>query len=184
MKNRMNQLSIVAGLVCFGFVVIANAGPYAYERPLPRTAAPSGGMMNVHTASPPMLQKAQESSARAVVNYATNKSNLDANARATLDNLLAQGSATASYGMGSQAVVINANVVGHTDSRGSRSSNQALSVSRANGVGSYLSIGGVHPSKINSSGQGESSPIASNRTRTGRAQNRRTEVDLLIARNR
>ncbi len=70
-------------------------------------------------------------------------------------------------------------VTGHADSRGRDSYNQALSERRANSVKDYLVGQGVDSSAISATGLGESSPVASNKTASGRQQNRR--VDLTIS---
>lgn len=70
------------------------------------------------------------------------------------------------------------NVAGYTDSTGSDSYNQRLSERRADAVASYLRQGGVQAGRINTVGYGESNPIASNDTESGRAQNRRVEITL------
>ncbi len=67
-------------------------------------------------------------------------------------------------------------VIGHTDSRGSEESNLELSRRRAQSVAEELVSAGVSPSRITTFGRGESSPIASNDTPEGRAQNRRVEI--------
>ena len=69
-------------------------------------------------------------------------------------------------------------VVGHTDSTGSESSNQPLSLERAQAVRGYLVNRGVPSSRISVEGRGEREPVGSNDTETGRAQNRRVEVLL------
>ena len=69
-------------------------------------------------------------------------------------------------------------VEGHTDSVGRASSNMKLSQKRAEAVVSYLKSHGVK-SKMNAKGYGETKPIASNRTRAGRAKNRRVEINLV-----
>lgn len=66
-------------------------------------------------------------------------------------------------------------VEGHTDSTGSDSYNRDLSQRRAQAVANYLSSQGVS-GRINAVGKGESSPVASNDTSSGRAKNRRVEV--------
>jgi outer membrane protein OmpA-like peptidoglycan-associated protein len=66
-------------------------------------------------------------------------------------------------------------VEGHTDSSGSSDFNLQLSQRRANAVKSRLVLNGVDASAIEAVGFGESSPIASNETRKGRAENRRIE---------
>ncbi len=67
---------------------------------------------------------------------------------------------------------------GHTDSVGSAKLNQNLSETRAKAVLDYLVSKGVTAGRLSSKGYGEDTPIASNRTRAGRAQNRRVEVNL------
>ena len=69
-------------------------------------------------------------------------------------------------------------IEGHTDSDGSTSSNQSLSVSRANSVAAILSANGVANNRLLISGAGESRPIASNATASGKAQNRRVELRI------
>lgn len=68
------------------------------------------------------------------------------------------------------------NIVGHTDSRGSESYNQKLSVQRANSVASYLAAQGLNRGVMNVAGRGESQPVASNKTKAGRAANRRVNI--------
>jgi len=70
------------------------------------------------------------------------------------------------------------NIEGHTDSQGSNKFNQALSQKRAQAVVDYLRNHGVN-STMNAVGYGEDKPIASNRTRAGRAKNRRVEINLV-----
>jgi len=67
-------------------------------------------------------------------------------------------------------------VQGHTDSVGSTSYNQRLSVRRANSVSGYLEDLGVRGSRIDAYGYGESRPKASNSTSNGRQLNRRVEI--------
>jgi outer membrane protein OmpA-like peptidoglycan-associated protein len=69
-------------------------------------------------------------------------------------------------------------IEGYTDSRGSSSANQSLSERRAQAVSDYLTSQGVPADRIRSLGKGESSPVASNTTSSGRAQNRRVEIVL------
>jgi outer membrane protein OmpA-like peptidoglycan-associated protein len=71
-------------------------------------------------------------------------------------------------------------VVGHTDGVGTTSYNQILSQQRAQSVASYLRSQGGQRQRFNVIGQGELSPIASNSTKEGRAQNRRVEITLTL----
>lgn len=77
-------------------------------------------------------------------------------------------------------------VAGHTDnvriaprSRNIYADNTALSFARARSVGRYL-MAALHlpPEKLNLTGSGEKSPVATNRTVAGRALNRRVEVKV------
>lgn len=70
-------------------------------------------------------------------------------------------------------------VAGHTDSSGSDRYNQLLSQQRAQSVSNHLIEFGVEPVRIDTVGYGETMPIASNNTESGRQQNRRVELTLL-----
>jgi outer membrane protein OmpA-like peptidoglycan-associated protein len=67
-------------------------------------------------------------------------------------------------------------IVGHTDSTGSDSVNEPLSVRRAESTRNYLASRGVSSNRIAVDGMGSRNPIADNATRTGRATNRRVEI--------
>jgi outer membrane protein OmpA-like peptidoglycan-associated protein len=69
-------------------------------------------------------------------------------------------------------------VEGHTDSDGSDTYNQQLSLQRATSVGTYLQSQGVNGQRIVTFGAGEVRPIASNATPDGKQQNRRVELRL------
>ena len=80
------------------------------------------------------------------------------------------------------ATVVDIDVIGHTDSDGSEEYNQALSIRRANAVKDFMVSEGIDASIIDVSGKGELSPIADNRTREGRALNRRVEIHVGVKR--
>ena len=67
-------------------------------------------------------------------------------------------------------------IVGHTDSIGSEGYNQKLSERRANSVAGFLSSKGMNRGVMQVSGRGESQPVASNKSKAGRAQNRRVDI--------
>ena len=71
------------------------------------------------------------------------------------------------------------NVAGHTDSVGSDSYNQKLSEQRASSVARYLQSRGVANQRLQTAGYGESRPVDSNETESGRANNRRVEITLV-----
>ncbi len=70
------------------------------------------------------------------------------------------------------------NIVGHTDSTGTRALNMRLSQQRADTVGSALITQGVAANRIRTSGVGPDQPVASNSSEAGKAQNRRVEITL------
>lgn len=71
-----------------------------------------------------------------------------------------------------------ANVIGHTDSTGTDAYNQKLSEKRAGTVKALFIKDGVNANRLTSSGEGEKIPVASNKTKEGRAENRRIEIEL------
>lgn len=103
------------------------------------------------------------------ITFATNSSDISSSFYSVLDSV---------------AVVLNeynqtyVDVIGHTDSTGSNELNQRLSEDRAASVARYLTSRNVVPERILTRGAGPSSPIASNATAEGRAQNRRVEIVL------
>jgi outer membrane protein OmpA-like peptidoglycan-associated protein len=69
-------------------------------------------------------------------------------------------------------------ISGHTDNSGSADYNMKLSQRRAEAVRDYLISIGADQNKIEVIGEGLNRPIADNRTKEGRAKNRRVEVEL------
>ncbi len=69
-------------------------------------------------------------------------------------------------------------VEGHTDSTGSDSYNQRLSEERAGSVAQYFINRRIMAQRLIVDGYGESRPIASNSTPSGREQNRRVEIRI------
>jgi outer membrane protein OmpA-like peptidoglycan-associated protein len=67
-------------------------------------------------------------------------------------------------------------VEGYTDSVGSEASNQLLSERRATSVRDYLTSAGIPAGSVTSKGLGETLPVATNDTASGRQQNRRVEL--------
>lgn len=65
---------------------------------------------------------------------------------------------------------------GHTDNTGSNAINEELSENRAEAVKSILLEQGVRPDQLVTQGYGESKPVASNTSNSGRAKNRRVEL--------
>ena len=103
----------------------------------------------------------------ASLNFGSGSTSLSDDDRAKLDSV---------------AIILNDNpslravVEGHTDSRGA--GNQRLSEERARAVVAYLVEIGIDPDRLSAIGFGESRPIASNETASGRSQNRRIEFNI------
>jgi outer membrane protein OmpA-like peptidoglycan-associated protein len=103
------------------------------------------------------------------VNFDFNKANIRPDAKPVLNEAIATLK---------QEGTISIIAEGYTDSKGTETYNQALSLRRANAVCDYLVAGGVSASRISVEGFGESKPVASNATADGRAQNRRVELHV------
>jgi OmpA-OmpF porin, OOP family len=69
--------------------------------------------------------------------------------------------------------------VGHTDSDGSDAFNQKLSVARAEAVKAYLVSKGIEKNRVYTEGKGEKQPVADNKTKEGKAKNRRVEIEVV-----
>ncbi len=68
------------------------------------------------------------------------------------------------------------NIVGHTDSTGTDTINNPLSVNRAASTRDYLAARGVGSNRISISGMGSHQPVADNNSEQGRGKNRRVEI--------
>lgn len=69
--------------------------------------------------------------------------------------------------------------IGHADSIGSDKYNMKLSLNRAESVKAYLVSKGVPANRIYTEGKGKRQPIASNKSKDGRAKNRRVEIEVV-----
>ena len=70
-------------------------------------------------------------------------------------------------------------ITGHTDSDGTAEHNKKLSGDRADSVKQYMVNKGVSEDRIETRGAGEDEPIADNKTKAGKQQNRRIEFKLI-----
>ncbi|MES2677135.1 MAG: OmpA family protein [Pseudomonadota bacterium] len=82
-----------------------------------------------------------------------------------------------------QKIIVDANnkqveIQGHASSEGNAKFNQVLSQKRAKSVANYLIKKGIAKDKIITKGYGSKMPIADNKTKAGRAKNRRVDIIL------
>ena len=103
------------------------------------------------------------------------KSVLKPEGRAKLDDLVSKMS-----GLNLEVII----AVGHTDSVGSDTYNQKLSIRRSEAVKSYLVSKGVEKNRVYTEGKGEKQPVADNKTAEGRAKNRRVEIEVVGTRGK
>lgn len=120
--------------------------------------------------APPPAPKYETMTLSAGALFDTNSATIKPAGKAELDALASK--------IGGVAKVSDIKIIGHTDSIGDASYNQQLSVRRATSVRDYLASKGVDKSLMSISGMGESQPVADNKTREGRAMNRRVEVSI------
>ncbi len=74
---------------------------------------------------------------------------------------------------------IRISINGHTDNIGGAGYNMELSERRAGSVTGYLIKAGIDQVRIESTGYGETMPVATNETEEGRALNRRIEFEII-----
>lgn len=72
-------------------------------------------------------------------------------------------------------------IVGHTDAVGDADYNYDLSQRRAQAAAQYLRSLGVSSARVETTGRGETEPVATNDTDYGRQQNRRVEVAIFAS---
>ena len=106
--------------------------------------------------------------------FATNKSNLSAEAKSNLKKF-----ADEMQDLSDTDITI----YGHTDNTGSAEVNERLSLQRANAVSAELQADGIAKSRITTEGKSFTMPVADNSTAEGRAQNRRVEVFISANQN-
>jgi outer membrane protein OmpA-like peptidoglycan-associated protein len=99
--------------------------------------------------------------------FATNSADIKPGFHSTMDKI---ADVVVRYGKTSLTVA------GHTDDVGAAQYNQSLSERRAHSVAQYLESKKVQPVRLAIVGKGESMPISSNTTESGRAENRRVEI--------
>ncbi|MGB8408414.1 MAG: OmpA family protein, partial [Gallionella sp.] len=71
-------------------------------------------------------------------------------------------------------------LIGYSDNTGNAKTNQRLSLARAESVKKFLVKKGVAASRISTRGEGAANFVADNKTKEGRAKNRRVEIHSVI----
>jgi outer membrane protein OmpA-like peptidoglycan-associated protein len=109
------------------------------------------------------------------VTFRVNSAVLSPEAKQQLDDFAAKATNAKAYTI---------EVAGHTDSTGSEAKNFRLSRSRADAVVQYLAVNHKIPLRrfVTPMGYGKTEAVADNTTSSGRAQNRRVEVKMLLNR--
>ena len=169
-KNGTNELCwrdaawtpATAAAGCDGALAAPAAAPAAAAPAAPAAAAPA--------AKPAAAPVANKVTYAADAFFDFDKAVLKPEGKAKLDDLA------------SKVKAINLEViiaVGHTDSVGSDAYNQKLSIRRAEAVKAYLVSKGIDKSRVYTEGKGEKQPVADNKTKEGRAKNRRVEIEVV-----
>ncbi len=107
--------------------------------------------------------------------FDVNKSVLKPDGKAKLDDLVSKMA-----GINLEVII----AVGHTDSDGSDALNNKLSISRAEAVKAYLAGKGVEKNRVYTEGKGKKQPVADNKTKEGKAKNRRVEIEVVGTRTK
>ncbi|OIN92108.1 MAG: hypothetical protein AUJ20_08790 [Comamonadaceae bacterium CG1_02_60_18] len=184
-KNGTNELCwrdanwtpATAAVGCDGAIVAPKAAP----APAP-AAAPAPAPAPVAAPAPqPAPAPVVAPAAPAKVTYAADaffafdKAVLKPEGKAKLDDLVGKVK-----GINLEVII----AVGHTDATGPDGYNQKLSVKRSEAVKAYLVSKGIEKNRVYTEGKGEAQPVADNKTSSGRAKNRRVEVEVVGTRSK
>jgi OOP family OmpA-OmpF porin len=169
-KNGTNELCwrnsswtpATAAPGCDGAIVPVAPAPM----PAPAVAAPAPAPAPAPVAPPAATKVTYAADAF----FDFDKSVLKPEGKAKLDDLVGK-----IQGINLEVII----AVGHTDSVGSDSYNQKLSVRRSEAVKAYLVSKGVEKNRVYTEGKGEKQPVADNKTGEGRAKNRRVEIEVV-----
>ncbi len=138
--------------------------------PAPAVVAPQAAAPAPAPAPAPQAPAASKVTYAADAFFDFDKSVLKPAGKAKLDDLVGKVK-----GINLEVII----AVGHTDSVGSDAYNQKLSVRRAESVKAYLVTKGIEKNRIYTEGKGEKQPVADNKTKEGRAKNRRVEIEVV-----
>ncbi|MBP8141496.1 MAG: OmpA family protein [Acidovorax sp.] len=171
-KNGTNELCwrdaswtpATAAPGCDGALAAVAAAPAAAPAP----AAPAAATPAATPAPAPAMATKVTYAADAFFDF--DKSVLKPAGKAKLDDLVSKVK-----GINLEVII----AVGHTDSVGSDAYNQKLSVRRSEAVKAYLVSKGIEKNRVYTEGKGEKQPVADNKTKEGRAKNRRVEIEVV-----
>jgi OOP family OmpA-OmpF porin len=180
-KNGTNELCwrdaswtpATAAQGCDGAIVPAAApapAPAAAPAPAPAAAAPAPAAAAAPAAAPAAPAAASKVTYAADAFFDFDKAVLKPEGKAKLDDLVGKVK-----GINLEVII----AVGHTDSVGGDAYNQKLSVRRAEAVKAYLVSKGIETNRVYTEGKGEAQPVADNKTKEGRAKNRRVEIEVV-----
>ena len=167
-----------AAVGCDGAIVAPKAAAPA-PAPAPVAAAPAPAPAAAPAPAPapapvPVPPAATKVTYAADAFFDFDKSVLKPEGKAKLDDLIGKVK-----GINLEVVI----AVGHTDSIGSDAYNQGLSMRRSEAVKAYLVSNGIEKNRVYTEGKGEKQPVADNKTKEGRAKNRRVEIEVVGTRN-
>jgi OOP family OmpA-OmpF porin len=181
--RNANWTPATAAPGCDGAIAKAAApaptpAPVAVVTPVAPAPAPAPVAAAPAAAKPAVPAPAPAASAAAATKvtyaadafFASNNAVLKAAGKAKLDDLVGKVK-----GINLEVIV----AVGHTDSKGTDATNQALSVRRAESVKAYLVSKGIEKNRVYTEGKGSKQPVADNKTVEGRAKNNRVEIEVV-----
>jgi OOP family OmpA-OmpF porin len=169
-----NWTPATAAATCDGAIAPMAAKAAAVAPMAPAAAAPAAAVAKAAPAAAPVAAPAAVAATK--VTYAAdaffdvNKAVIKPEGKAKLDDLTGKVK-----GVNLEVII----AVGHTDSDGSDASNQTLSVKRAESVKAYLVSKGIEKNRVYTEGKGEKQPVADNKTKEGKAKNRRVEIEVV-----
>jgi OOP family OmpA-OmpF porin len=182
-KNGTNELCwrdgfwtpATAAENCDGAIKPPPPPPPPAPPPAPAVTPPAPPPRPAPPPPPPPAPVSEKVTFAADAFFDTGKSVLKPEARAKLDDLVSK-----TAGINLEVII----AVGHTDSDGSDGYNQKLSVARSEAVKAYLVSKGVEKNRVYTEGKGEKQPVADNKTREGKAKNRRVEIEVVGTRTK
>jgi OOP family OmpA-OmpF porin len=146
----------------------AAAAPAAAPAPAAPAAAPAAPAKPAAAAPAPAAASKVTYAADAFFDF--DKAVLKPEGKAKLDDLVGKVG-----GINLEVII----AVGHTDATGADGYNQKLSVKRSEAVKAYLVSKGIEKNRVYTEGKGEAQPVADNKTKEGRAKNRRVEIEVV-----